>query len=484
MSITSIRRIHSNETHYLVDDRPLYVYVNDVDKRVYISKDKISVDQTPCGYKITVAVGSYPTVTLVLPVKSGHIIVGDEWGYVNTDYPSKYYCAGPTKVIPLESSEIIYAPIVHIIDGETVQSCSVFGEAQFTFCKDAYEQYIEVTGVPHQGEIIFYIDQSCNYKVNLQRPIVQRRKTYYYDLLDLSDMNRAIYYGSEIIPVKSSASADVGYMIRTWGWMVTHIKDIQFILDQEHIHSIITGSVAEQLNGINCSVSDCDFMLPNHEDVLRARDILLEHGYIWQGGYITRSESELKVGLSHDNYRIMNTHKHCEKELNGIRYLSVEGLMLLSLLNCYEFHRSPYPNYYKKNDRTLLRLTKYAHDHSGMCNNKVAGEIEKISAFIEPCIALCNRIKDVPIAYLDIRVNEPFRVNCFENEHSVFFSIINLGPKDHCRVVTSCNIKSAEWLDVSGGSKGCRIEDHQSFRLLFINDVSLPGILICSKGAY
>jgi len=131
---------------------------------------------------------------------------------------------------------------------------------------------------------------------------------------------------------------------------------------------------------------------------------------------------------------LKNFPKHT-RESYKLRFFDVEGLMWLSLLNCYEFHRTLYPYYYKRNDRSLFELTQYAIEQSLVCNSVVGEEIQQISSYMPTCIELCKKINGLSILFEDTRINEPFRVNCFGTKDTRIFPIINLGETENFRLI-------------------------------------------------
>lgn len=466
--------ITNNEQHYLIGNIPLYFYADDyklsIDKQ-YLSLDQIHMEQTDNGYIFTVQCESLRAVTMVFPTQDNRIIMGDSYDDIDTRVTRKFYYHGPTSILDSSHCINIYAPIVHLIGitGNAI-SCSVFGECLISCCKECYEQYVEITGIPHNDIISFHVEKSQNYKINLQRYNIPKRDMQYCDILDLQNINDALYYGMTINQVNYDIESHIQY-----------IKKIQDIFRKEHLDTIITGSFARQLNGIHCPVNDCDLMTKNRQSYVYAKEILQSHEFKQQsnGKFIDKSKNKLPIDISYDNYNItLNYPKHI-KESHGLRFFDIEGLMWLSLLNCYEFHLTSYESYYQKNDQALFELTRHAHKTSNVCNSKVVQQIQRIETIMPQVKYLCDIIKDIPVVLDDIRINNPFRVNKFKKNSQLYFSIINLGDRDNARLIMPDNIKSALWIDVNEEKRSCQIKKYDKFNMIFIDKIKWPGIVIC-----
>jgi len=48
-------------------------------------------------------------------------------------------------------------------------------------------------------------------------------------------------------------------------------------------------------------------------------------------------------------------------------------------------------------------------------------------------------------------------------------------------LITEFPVKKAEWSDISGITKECKIQPDHGFTVLLVNNVGLPGILTCQK---
>ncbi len=464
-------KITSNDKHYSLNGTPIYIYANDYTlaaDRYYLPMDKISIQPTDCGYTCVINAVGCQSVTIVVPTCDRRIIVGDEYEYTDTVVTHKFYYNGPTALLNSEKTSRIYSSIVHLIGENDAWSCSVFGECLISCCRDAYEQYVEITGIPDNESITFYIDKSSNHRVNLQRQSIDDRVIQYYDLLDIDEMKSAIYHRAKLESLTLNVQP-----------IVEKIQYVQSLFDKVHLYSVITGSFAEQLNGINCSVKDCDFMFKDKAASVYAEAILSDEGYVKNNDGTISKNADVKIDLSYDNYNLLASHPKHIKESYQLRFFDLEGLMWLSLLNCYEFHRTPYPYYYRRNDRALFELTQHASKQSLVCNSAVGEEIRQISSYMPNCVKICKEMNGLPMIFEDTRINEPFRTNCFGTKDVRTFPVINLGAAENFRLITEFPAKKAKWSDVSGVGKKCNIQPYHNFTMLLVEDVGLPGVLMC-----
>jgi len=256
--------------YYFLNNIPIHIYANDYilsANRYYLSIDKVKIHNTDCGYLFIINSVGCQSVTMVIPTCNRKIIVGDGYEYLDPVITHKFYYNGFTSLLNSEKTSRCYSPIVHLIQDDDAWSCSVFGECLISCCRDMYEQYIEITGIPNNESISFYIDQSSNYKINLQRQNIDNRVIQYHNSLDINEMKSAIYHGAKL--------EQITFDIET---MIKDVQYVQSLFDKVDLYSVITGSFAEQLNGINCIVNDCDFMFKNKTSIMYAEAILSDAG--------------------------------------------------------------------------------------------------------------------------------------------------------------------------------------------------------------
>ncbi len=149
-----------------------------------------------------------------------------------------------------------------------------------------------------------------------------------------------------------------------------HIKSIQSILNNENLYSVITGSFARHLNGINCSFSDCDLMFKTQEEMVRASECLKEQGYIIveQKTKEIIMSSDITLDLSYDNYNVLAMPFTIHED-NGLRYFDTIGLLWLSLLDLQGMHYVGYE--YPANEKALRELTAHAKKLNLSCSDEM-----------------------------------------------------------------------------------------------------------------
>ncbi len=460
-------KVEKTDDEILFNGLPMYFYKGEYD---YLKPDDVKFQKTDTGIKFGIE-SPIPT-TMVVPCEHRRLIIGDEYNYIDTRIVTKHYCEGPTKILDNSNCTPAYSPVIHI-QGDESYSCSVFGECLiFSFVKD-YEQYTSITGVPDHGKITFHIDVSPNYRTNLHRPKVSRRIQHYYGLLDLGEIEHVIFHGTRLEKREPNIN-DV----------LSHAKRVQKYLKDEDLYSVITGSLAELLNGINCHVRDCDFMLKSYGAMIHASEHLRKNGYsLMQQNdkWISlKSKSGKTVDLSYDNYRLLQL-PHYIRESHGLRFFDTEGLLWLAMSNLYEQSRTPYRHSYPRNERALFELTRHAYKRGITCNTTVAKTLDNLNVYTDNCVAMSDQLSSLEILFKDTRINEPFRVNCFGNEDHRIFSVINPGTVANFRLITDLHAQTATWKDVAGKDQKVRIDKHENFSMFFVTDVDLPGVLTCDK---
>ena len=460
-------QITQTDEHLLLNGLPLYIYSGN---HVYFDPNEILVMGTDCGY--TFEVKNTKPVTLVVPCAKRQIIVGDNYNYVDNRAVSKYYCLGPTDILKHDKMEQIHTSIFHLIE-EDALSFSVFGESVISVFHHEYEQYVSITGIPHESKIVFYLDVAENYKINLQRQNIHKREIRYIDCLDYPDICSAIYHGSKLI----HQDTNIENVINT-------ICDLQNLFFDEKLYSAIIGSTAEALNGIPCLIHDYDFMFKNWPSVVHASEILKMCG--WEiletnnKSISMQKIGELKVDLVEDNYGMFKFPVNV-REAGGLRFLDVQGLMWLALLNRQEFDRTLYK--YPKNDKALFRLSLYANRTGLLCNTKIGPELLELVKYTEKCKEIVNILSESKLLFKDTRINFPFKINCFEYGDIRILPIINTGSVADARIVTDMKPNFAQWEDVSGKMQEAKVEINDDFSLIYLTNIDLPGILRCRTEA-
>lgn len=449
-----------------LDGKPVYFHAEEN----YFNANEVEVISNSDG-SLKFIVKSFIPVTMVLPVCDRKIILGDNFNETHLIKIRKYFCPGTTSILSIADCEKIFSPIIHLIKDDA-WSISTTGECIISLFHKFYEQYISIVGVPINEESTFFLDIAQNHRVNLQRHYVHRRQLSFAGCLELDEMKTAIYYG-----------ADIENPEPNFEFIWQNARKIQDIFWIRNLYSVIIGSAAEMLNGIKCSVCDVDFMLKDKPSMRYASEILKERDFkIIYEDYklIKMSSGKVKIDLTFDNYNLLHTPFNVT-ETNGCRFFNTQGLMWLCLLNIYE---STYnDNQYPRNKKAIYELTKHAMQFSMPCNTKLGHLWYLDETKTKNCIKMCEIIRTMKLDFQDIRINDPFKVNCFSDENSNFiYSVISTGENiNDFRIITPQKHTTAIWLGIDGSDVNLKKEDKDSFSFLFGDRGNFPGIVIATN---
>lgn len=443
-----------------LENRPVYFYVNE---NCYLEPNDITIENFCFKAK------TFTPTTMVIPVGNRKILTGDDYIFLNPNRVQKFYSPGLTEILDHKFCETIYTPSVHLV-ADDVWSFTVNGEAIISVFKKFYEQYVSITGVPNSvGEVEFHLDVNANYRVNLQRQPIQKRKIFFSNTLTPGEISQALFYCSEVNIKKPDLEN-----------LFLQSRKIQAIFNSENLNNVIIGSMAELLNGIECCVNDVDFMFTNKPSMVHAAETLKEYdfnqAYI-DDKLIRLDNNKIKIDLTYDNYNLMSTPFNI-KESNGFRFFDIQGLMWLCLLNNYESNYNN--NRYPRNDKALYEISKHAFQFKQPCNSKLVSFWQHDYDKTQTLLTILNAMKNMKQDFSDVKVNDPFRVNVFCDEKNYAYSIINLGDENSCRVITPFQHKSVFWISTSQKIADVLIENKKEFSIMKIDNIDAPGVLFAT----
>lgn len=457
--------INKSDKEILLNGMPVYFCATE---SCYLEPHDVEIVETSCGFEFKV--NSFSPITMVIPSKGREILIGDDFKSLHTDRIRKFYFKAATSLLDGKNAEISHAPIFHMI-GENAWSVSVSGETVICTFKKFYEQYISIIGIPDQrNNVYFYLDVAKNWRSNLQRHSIPRRTLQYTNTLEPSEILEAIYYGA--ILRKTQPIFDL---------LQQEAKRVQGIFNSHDLYSVIIGSMAEMLNGIECSVTDVDFMFKDRPSMVYAAEILKERDFakIKENEKLIKMQSKKTcVDLTFDNYNLLYNPFNV-RETQGLRFFDVQGLMWLCLLNEYE---STYNNNnYLRNKKALYEISKYCSEHKMPCNTKLEYLWHNDLYKSKNCAKICDILNRMETNFDDIKINAPFKVNSFTKDQDHAYAVVNLGEETDCRIITPLHDETAIWFDVNGDSKPVNIEKHNEFTMLFIDGVNAPGIVLSTE---
>lgn len=441
-----------------------------VDETTYLTPSDIDVKETDCGYEFTVK--REGIITFIIPCGASRLRVGNELGYVDTNFTTQYYFPHTTDIIKRKyhignAFNLTSYPIIHVIEDEQCCSFSVGAENLITFFKMAYVQYASIA-THSSGSVTFHLDISVNALLNLQRyPCIRPSFYIQKDLTDLPTITKAVFHGANIRQIPRSNIE----------LLLERAREIQSTFLKNGIKSVIIGSCASRLNGIPVDVNDLDLMIPPDKfaDAIALMDTLGDRHNIdtYRAKYDLNG---VQTDITIDNYNLVEYTGYA-KNRHGLTFLDTEGLLWIHLLLLYAISRNQFTKRsVSKNMDVLFGLSaklKSVHDNSVQVDMP-------LNSYAKECVRLCDKLGKTSITPMDIRINDPFQMNCFKEEDDVYhFSIVNNGSETDARIVVGLKPKSAIFRDVAGRHEAAKIEIHDTFSLIFINKVFLPGVLSC-----
>ncbi len=442
----------------------------------YLSHKFINIVETDCGY--TIKVDALGIIGMSIPCENAKLRIANEIDYCDPRFTNRYYYStGPNNLkniydIDASFGTVINSPIVHVVHKDKCFSFSTDRQEMITTnFKDAYVQHVNMV-VYATDSCSFFIDIASNYLINLQRFAPTPFDIYKHHSLDVNDIKKSLIQKSTVVDA-CSTPIDI----------FDTAREVQQSLMDKGITSVITGSTSQHLNGIPTIVNDLDLMIKNKADLIDAMLIMEDIGA--EASYHENRASfrlnSIKIDMCYDNYNIMDRHGMLiDDPGQQITYLSLEGLLWIHLLLMYAINRNEYPNTTKsKNLQTLFKLVRKnneIHDQQ-FGTNSIVADIEGVNNFSEKCIEFCQELSGYERAYLDIKINDPFSIAIFESQGNFIIPIVNNGSRNNARIIVPFYPESASWEDISNKTREVRVEKHEDFSILFINQIFLPGLL-------
>jgi len=414
-------------------------------------------------------------ISIFFPTNNLDIIIGRELGYADKIH-DRLFCytiegkSSLAKKYDLEHDfyTIIDVPQFHLIDSSDTSndtiSISHNGYCSIKSMHHAYNHYIQMTVITLPGVTSFHVDRSCNYLVNLQRFHPLPKKTISaFEPWNRDQLDEAVYYISSpnwevSIPPNCLESA----------------REIQSILSNNGIKSVIIGGIAKRLNGIRYDVHDIDIMVKTQHFNQDLCSTLSGYADLISSSYYSHrfNYNGITVDISNDNFNILEASNYVRTR-HGLTFLDLEGLMWLYLINYYT------------NSSFNMDIRKYKVSLTQIYRNLLSNVTAKtmyhnIPDLNEKYINLFLQFSKAEQLYKDIRINKPFQVNSFRLVEKELFAVINNGSTCDARLVVDSHPKFATWSDVDGGEEKLKIEEHENFSCIFIPSVNYPGYVVCA----
>jgi hypothetical protein len=462
--------IVKNEDGIYWDNTKISFFRKTNDQVDYLSPDEVECIKTDCGWECHISNSLKDTVLgIMIPVNDFELLVHDQ----PTDlYKSKRYYFNPEheleRLLKLKLKDLneIGSPIVHFMGKDRVFSWSCPNECVISTFVNQYKWYINIEA--HAWEnLVFYLDESSNYLINLQRFPSVRKTVLMNETVSMDTIKRSLLAGhTPTRELKNPAN------------VLQQAREIQAELTKFEIDSALIGSLARRLNSIAVNINDIDLMVENKEQLYRANSAL---GAFSDFVSITDNGARLKfkntiVEICYDNYNILRGKNYLVQK-HGLTYVDAEGLLWLYMINLFACNIDEHSDDYKNQIINALASLSQAQEIREFGVVPYAKEIPHYSS---ECFKLCEQLSTSIMKYFDIRINKPFTIRCFQNDSGYLFPIVNLGSQCDAEVVINFVPQIAIWKDISGQQLPIKVNPYQDFSVLHIPKVELPGVLECS----
>lgn len=432
----------------------------------YLNSNNIEIARSDCGWSFIIQ--NPATITgLMIPIGSFEVIICDTPIEM---YKSKQHYYAPARELErilqfnIRDLNIIESPIVHFISDRISSSWSCPNECIISTFVHNYQWHINFVTIA-QDSLTFFLDESSNFLVNMQRFPLERKEVLINETSSIHAMQRALLSGSTPRQ-RPNYSHDI----------IQKTRHIQLELTQHNIKSAIIGSLARRLNSIPVDVNDIDLMVSNKEELDKAINAVGSFTDVLkiQGNSAKFQHCDYTIELCCDNYNILPgknniVHRH------GLTYVNIEGLLWLYMINLFACNIDEHSDDYKN------------HILNALCSLCEGRKLEEsvipyqgnMDDYSKRCFELCQQLSSAEMKYYDIRINKPLTIRCFQDSEKTMYPIVNLGSPCGAQVVINFVPKKAHWNDIKGRDMSVSIEPQNEFSIIRIPDVDVPGILEC-----
>ena len=458
-------KITTSDNRILWDDHPIRFFKKVVHGDVYLKNNEIDIDQTDCGWSFKITVDTPCILGLMIPITSYEIIIVDMPVVLHKS--KRFYCPRTRnleRLMKLKRFDVNYIsiPVVHFTKDDKACSWSYEGECIIsTFvAKSQWHLNLEVWS---HGESTFFMDESSNFLVNLQRHPVPRGEVLINKTTSIRTMQRALLFGHK--PRKNpNHTHDTIRMAR----------GLQLELKKHKIDSIIIGSLARRLNAIPVDVEDIDLMIRDIDSMTEAINVLGSLADpLQKDSFLYRDHI---IDLCYDNYNNLPS-KNYTITRHGLTYLSMEGLLWLYMINLFATELDEHSDDYR--DHVVNALVSIQRNCS-------TGEFDilpyakSIDDFSSVCYDWCETLSGAVQEYRDIRINKPLSIRCFRDRKKHFYPIINFGSICDAEIVIDVIPETATWQTPTEQTANVSFTPHDTFSVVNIPNVPALGLLTCT----
>lgn len=437
----------------------------------YFTPKDITVEKTDCGWQFQIPAKSSPDVLgIMIPAYSLEVMIDNSPLDL---YKSKQFYYSPSKelerIFNLNPHDLndLKRPIVHMSNQDKAFAWSCPNECLISSFVYQYQWYINFKAVVWEDHMTFFLDQSTNYLVNLQRYSYQDEEVLINETTSLKTMQKALLTGTKPRSHPNHPHA-----------LIREARQVQLELQKRHLDSVIIGSLARRLNSVPVDVNDIDLMVRNKDQLHFAIDVLESFAdrLSLHDMHAKFQHQDCTIDICYDNYNIMHSASYVSK--HGLVYLETEGLLWLYMINLFACEMDEHSDDYKDHVTNAIVSLHRTHKLGEFDLIPYGADIQNHS---KKCFDLCQQLFEAKIEYRDIRINKPFLVRPYRKEDEFFYVIVNLGSCCDAEVVIDQIPDSAIWEDISGTKKTINLVPHDTFSIACIPQISLPGILRCQR---
>lgn len=437
----------------------------------YLDKKDIVIEKTDCGWMFRVPATDKPQILgIMIPTGSLDVVIG----VTPLDlYKSKRYYYAPSRelerLLRLNAHDFnaLESPIVHMIDNDKAFAWSCPNECLVSCFVHQYKWCINFEAITWGDHVTFFLDESINSLINLQRYPHRSKKVLINETTSLKSMQKALLTGAQ--PRRHPNHPHD---------FIRKARQIQLELSKRDLDSVIIGSLARRLNSVPVDINDIDLMVEDKDKLHRAIDVIesFTDRITLHDTHAKFKHEDCTIDICYDNYNILAGSNHIINQ-HGLTYLGAEGLLWLYMINLFACESGEHSDDYK--DYVNNAIVSLCKTQTGEFDIIPHGKT--IPDYSKKCSELCLLLSEGQMEYRDIRINKPFLVRSFRKEDEFFYVIVNQGSCCDAELVIDQTPTTVTWQDISGETKIITPIPGQSFSIAHIPQIYLPGVVRCQK---
>lgn len=495
-----------DEEHFYINGNRFFVLFKHSIGADYslLEKNFFEIRKTEVGAEVRVNKKS-GYVGLAVPIEN-NLLVGNEIFPVN-DFNGHHYLYNKKNfngsyTFQREDTTSISCPIIHsIVDENTCFSISptTKEEVIITPHTRSFQPYVRLeTYAAHgSGFVSFFIDSSSNYHLNLRRVSKRIRETKTINNLSTVFDYQELFFNNCNITKSSSKKK-------------TAVKEAtaiyNFIDKSLEVSPFFTGDAALYFDDLLTSfpnTSEIVIGTENDGEYTKSKARIIDkvnglNDYDFEE-YSGRKREMVIKGKTKATVRILfsmnkkNLEKHVKEDT--IRFLNLDSTLNLKLLEFQSWKNESISE--KKEKLQRQKISKIAHltkEEKKIENYNVFGLVsgytnKKFTDYFQEYDDQFNHkelkriktkyLKGATKAYLDVSVNRPFFVSCFETGEYFLLPIVNSQSKaKDVRLIVGQKFDNIEWFSLSKQlNENVRVDSFMKHSEVFINNVKFGGLL-------